>query len=246
MATAGGLQEVLHAAAYGDDPVVLDFSGVSFMDSSGLRALLRVGRLPTDCGPVVIKDPSPQVRRLLDISIPDGAPGLRGAVDTRPRATLTSRLACRLVPFRRRLHDVIRRVMDRRHGAEPPGLIVLERLDELLAACSSRTGRTRRPAPGSGGRRAPAPRGRASGTPARRPPRSRTTSPAPRTASWPVATGRRSSPTDPAPDSTYARALNSGFQGRSSREPGEMRRVHHRHRGVGLPGAGPAARGLPR
>ena len=59
MATADGLQEVLHAAAYGDDPVVLDFSAVKFMDSSGLRALLQWAG-SDDCGPVVIKDPSPR------------------------------------------------------------------------------------------------------------------------------------------------------------------------------------------
>jgi anti-anti-sigma factor len=76
MATADALQEVLHAAAYGDDPVVLDFSALKFMDSSGLRALLQWAG-SDDCGPVVIKNPSAQVSRLLEITIPDGAPGLR-------------------------------------------------------------------------------------------------------------------------------------------------------------------------
>ncbi len=76
MATAGDLSALLTTAADRLDPVVLDLSGVSFMDSSGLRALLRAAR-SDDCGPVVVKDPSPQVRRLLEISIPDGAPGLR-------------------------------------------------------------------------------------------------------------------------------------------------------------------------
>jgi anti-anti-sigma factor len=75
MATAGGLREVL-ATANADDPIVLDFSGVRFMDSSGLRALLQWAR-SDDCGPVVLKDPTPQVSRLLEITIPDGAPGLR-------------------------------------------------------------------------------------------------------------------------------------------------------------------------
>ncbi|MCD6020980.1 MAG: hypothetical protein K0R20_690 [Actinomycetia bacterium] len=76
MATVDGLSELLRAAAKGDDPIVLDFSGVLFMDSSGLRVLLE-GARSDDCGPVVIKDPSDQVRRLLEISIPDGVPGLR-------------------------------------------------------------------------------------------------------------------------------------------------------------------------
>jgi anti-anti-sigma factor len=75
MATVDGLSELLHATAT-DDPIVLDFSRVLFMDSSGLRVLLERAR-SDDCGPVVIKDPSDQVRRLLEISIPDGVPGLR-------------------------------------------------------------------------------------------------------------------------------------------------------------------------
>src|SRR5688500_1584478 len=76
MATAGGLSELLRAAADNDEPVVLDFSGVSFMDSSGLRALLEGARLPNGSGPVVIVNPTAQVRRVLDVSIPGGIPGL--------------------------------------------------------------------------------------------------------------------------------------------------------------------------
>jgi anti-anti-sigma factor len=76
MATAEDLSEILRAAPAKDDPIVLDFSGVSFMDSSGLRALLEGAGLPNDRGPVVILNPSAQVRRVLDISIPGGIPGL--------------------------------------------------------------------------------------------------------------------------------------------------------------------------
>ena len=76
MATCGGLTELLRAAAAGDHPVMLDFAGVSFMDSSGLRALLEGAGLPNESGPIVILHPSAQVRRVLDISIPDGVPGL--------------------------------------------------------------------------------------------------------------------------------------------------------------------------
>jgi anti-anti-sigma factor len=75
MATAGDLSALLKTAADRLDPMVLDLSEVSFMDSSGLRALLEAAGLPTGA-PVVILDPSPQVRRVLDISIPGGTPGL--------------------------------------------------------------------------------------------------------------------------------------------------------------------------
>ena len=81
MATCDGLTELLRSASAGHDPVVLDFSGVSFMDSSGLRALLEGAGLPNEGGPVVILNPSPQVRRVLDISIPDVVPGLEVRAD---------------------------------------------------------------------------------------------------------------------------------------------------------------------
>jgi anti-anti-sigma factor len=75
MATADDLSQIFRDAP-SNDPIVLDFSGVSFMDSSGLRALLEGAGQPTGCGPVVIVNPSAQVRRVLDISIPGGTPGL--------------------------------------------------------------------------------------------------------------------------------------------------------------------------
>ena len=80
MATADDLSQLLREASTLGDPLVLDFSGVSFMDSSGLRALLERAGKPNGCGPVVILNPSAQVRRVLDISIPGGTPGL----DVRP------------------------------------------------------------------------------------------------------------------------------------------------------------------
>ena len=76
MATADDLSQVLREASTNGDPIVLDFSGVSFMDSSGLRALLERAGQPNGSGPVVILNPSDQVRRVLDISIPGGTPGL--------------------------------------------------------------------------------------------------------------------------------------------------------------------------
>jgi anti-anti-sigma factor len=76
MATADDLSRLLRDASTNGDPIVLDFSGVSFMDSSGLRALLEGAGQPNGNGPVVILNPSDQVRRVLDISIPGGMPGL--------------------------------------------------------------------------------------------------------------------------------------------------------------------------
>ena len=53
----------------------LDLAGVTFMDSTGLNALLLVARTANGT-PLVIRNPSPFVRRLLDLTLPQGAPGL--------------------------------------------------------------------------------------------------------------------------------------------------------------------------
>lgn len=84
MATSGDLLEALRERAAAA-PVTLDFSGVTFMDSSGLRTLLEVAKDREGDDVLVILDPLPQVRRVLDISLPDGAPGLevRGGEEAR-------------------------------------------------------------------------------------------------------------------------------------------------------------------
>jgi anti-sigma B factor antagonist len=54
----------------------LDLSELTFMDSSGLRVILRAVLASNGSGPVVLERPSPTVRRLLDVALPTGAPGL--------------------------------------------------------------------------------------------------------------------------------------------------------------------------
>lgn len=76
MATADDLSELLRESGGHADPVVLDFEGISFMDSSGLRVLLEAAAAEDQGTSVVIIHPTDQVRRVLDISIPGGAPGL--------------------------------------------------------------------------------------------------------------------------------------------------------------------------
>ncbi|MBA3737014.1 MAG: STAS domain-containing protein [Actinobacteria bacterium] len=76
MATADDLSQLLKVAVLECRPLVLDFSGVSFMDSSGLRALLEAAGQTEEGGCVVVVNPAAQVRRVLDISIPGGTPGL--------------------------------------------------------------------------------------------------------------------------------------------------------------------------
>jgi anti-anti-sigma factor len=76
MATAEELSKLLRTASSDDSPIVLDFSGISFMDSSGLSVLLEAAGQNDGHGSVVILNPSAQVRRVLEISIPGGTPGL--------------------------------------------------------------------------------------------------------------------------------------------------------------------------
>ena len=76
-----GLRTLLDAAAAGTTTV--DLSGVTFMDSSGLNMLLTVANTLNGSGPLVIRRPSPAVRRVLDLTLPNGAPGLVVADDDR-------------------------------------------------------------------------------------------------------------------------------------------------------------------
>jgi anti-anti-sigma factor len=78
MATAARFRAALDAALDGYGSVEVDLRHTTFMDSTGLDALLAVhGRLGQAREAVVIHDPSPAVRLVLDIS------GVAGLVDVR-------------------------------------------------------------------------------------------------------------------------------------------------------------------
>jgi anti-anti-sigma factor len=76
MSTVEDLSKVLDEDGTAEGPLILDFSGVSFMDSSGLRVLLEAARNRSGGGRLVILHPASQVQRVLEISIPGGTPGL--------------------------------------------------------------------------------------------------------------------------------------------------------------------------
>jgi len=67
---AGGpVLEAAILAGEDDRPVVIDVSGVVFIDSSGLRSLLSASRRAEERGTVVVlRSPSTEVRRLLEIT----------------------------------------------------------------------------------------------------------------------------------------------------------------------------------
>lgn len=51
--------------------VIIDATGVSFMDSTGLHALVEGKRLLHETGTRIVLVPSPQVRRVLELVFPD-------------------------------------------------------------------------------------------------------------------------------------------------------------------------------
>jgi anti-sigma B factor antagonist len=67
------LQEELRRA----DQLTLDTSGLTFMDSQGLRMLIELGREASQRGSsVTVINCSRQVRRLLEVAVPTGIPGV--------------------------------------------------------------------------------------------------------------------------------------------------------------------------
>ncbi|WP_331732585.1 STAS domain-containing protein (plasmid) [Streptomyces avidinii] len=66
------LREALHAAITrpgGPGEIVVDLSGLSFCDSSGLNALIHAQRTAVEHGRrIVLRTPPPQLRRLLEMT----------------------------------------------------------------------------------------------------------------------------------------------------------------------------------
>jgi anti-anti-sigma factor len=71
------LTDALAAAASAKDDVVLEVSGLAFLDSTGIQALLRAGKaMPTGTN-LVLQHPGPLVLNLLKLIRADRMPGLR-------------------------------------------------------------------------------------------------------------------------------------------------------------------------
>jgi anti-anti-sigma factor len=77
MASAPELEAFLRDKGSAHERVVLDLSGVSFLDSSGLRALI-AGSVSLDgSGPLELVNLSKAVRRVFEIATPSGLPSVR-------------------------------------------------------------------------------------------------------------------------------------------------------------------------
>jgi anti-anti-sigma factor len=58
--------------------LAIDTSGVTFMDSQGLRMLILLGEEAVKAGTTIqVINCSPQVQRLFEIAVPQGIPGVQ-------------------------------------------------------------------------------------------------------------------------------------------------------------------------
>jgi anti-anti-sigma factor len=73
VATVDELEAGLRSRLDGDGEIVLDLTDLEFIDSIGIRSLVRLAQ-EVDPRPVVLRDPSPNVQRTLDM-VRLGGPG---------------------------------------------------------------------------------------------------------------------------------------------------------------------------
>ena len=77
MATAETLREALRPIALSHRPIALDLGELTFIDSSGIRALVDLASRMNGSGPLMLFNLSVGVRRLLDIVGLDNVPGIQ-------------------------------------------------------------------------------------------------------------------------------------------------------------------------
>jgi anti-sigma B factor antagonist len=82
LATVDALERAVALLPQGPGPISIDGSEIGFIDSTGLRLLLRLAAAASDGEPsVVIVNPSPVVVHLFEVVLPGGVPGLRFEFD---------------------------------------------------------------------------------------------------------------------------------------------------------------------
>ena len=68
IAAAGAFHDALREAVARESRVVVDLTDVRFIDGTGLGALVAARKEVGEAGEIVLRDPSPLVRRLLDLT----------------------------------------------------------------------------------------------------------------------------------------------------------------------------------
>jgi anti-anti-sigma factor len=77
MASAPALEEALLVALADGRPVTVDMHDVTFIDSSGLKVIVSTAAESTSREPLTLKDPSPAVRRVLELFGMEQLPTIR-------------------------------------------------------------------------------------------------------------------------------------------------------------------------
>ena len=75
MATVTQLETAFEAVS-GDGPVTLDLAQLTFIDSSGLYAIMEFARSRSGSGPLILASPTPTARRAIAIAGLDDQPGV--------------------------------------------------------------------------------------------------------------------------------------------------------------------------
>jgi anti-anti-sigma factor len=76
IATSPRLLDAISAQAPFDADLRLDMRALRFLDSQGIRALLRLTEIVGEGRSVVLVGPTPEVRRILDLVHLEAAPGI--------------------------------------------------------------------------------------------------------------------------------------------------------------------------
>ena len=75
MATVTQLETAFESVS-GDGPVTLDLAQLTFIDSSGLYAIMEFARARNGSGPLILASPTATARRAIAIAGLDGQPGV--------------------------------------------------------------------------------------------------------------------------------------------------------------------------
>jgi anti-anti-sigma factor len=83
VSNADSVGDMLEGEILAGRDLSLDLSGLTFMDSSGLKVVYRLARAASRRGgaPVTLRSPARSVQRLFDIALPATVPGIRVVTD---------------------------------------------------------------------------------------------------------------------------------------------------------------------
>jgi anti-anti-sigma factor len=116
--TADELAAWLESEGQGEGDLRVDAAGLSFVDSTGVRALLRAANAMAGRGRLILRDPSPAVRRVLELA---GLTNSRTGLVVEESEPSHGATVARSFPADRRVLHEIRMFIRRRAGSDSFG-----------------------------------------------------------------------------------------------------------------------------